>query len=163
MSKMASHEPFGYLQHKLWLKERPRVKLAVWLPTTKSRESSWFRCVQMKCDTPLKSSQRELQIRFRSCPNRRLGREVMNAQSFGSPNRDSFRTPLWESREKVPSGCKCGGEAQRILYGGRWWLPSSSGRGESNESKVARGLSQHQECSEWVLTNLLVGFGCRTE
>jgi len=26
----------------------------------------------------------------------------MNAQSPGSPNRDNFRTPLWESREKVP-------------------------------------------------------------
>jgi hypothetical protein len=62
----------------------------------------------------------------------------MNAQSPRSPNRDS---PLWESREKVPFGCKCGGETQRILYGGRWWLPSSLGRGESSESKVARGLS----------------------
>jgi hypothetical protein len=40
MSKMASHEPFGHLQHKLWSKEGPRVKLEVWLPTTKSREST---------------------------------------------------------------------------------------------------------------------------
>jgi len=44
MSKMALHEPFGHLQHKLWQKERPRVKLAVWLPTTKSRESTRPRC-----------------------------------------------------------------------------------------------------------------------
>jgi hypothetical protein len=35
MSKMASHEPFGHLQPKLWAKEGPGVKLAVWLPTTK--------------------------------------------------------------------------------------------------------------------------------
>jgi hypothetical protein len=28
-----------------------------------------------------------------------------------------------------------------ILHGGRWWLPPSPGRGESNESSVARGLS----------------------
>jgi hypothetical protein len=48
-------------------------------------------------------------------------------------------------------------------YGGRWWLPPSSGRGESSESKVARGLSQHWKGAEWVLTNLLVGFGCRTD
>jgi len=33
------------------------------------------------------------------------------------------------------------GKAQRILYGGRWWLPPSPGRVESNESRVARGLS----------------------
>jgi len=49
---------------------------------------------------------------------------------------------------KKPFGCKCGRELQRILYGGRWWLPSSPGCGESNESKVARGLSQHRKCTE---------------
>jgi len=69
----------------------------------------------------------------------------MNAQSPGSPNRDSFGTPLWESWEKVSFGCKCSGEPQRILYGGRWWLPPSLSRGELSESKVARGLSQHQK------------------
>jgi hypothetical protein len=72
----------------------------------------------------------------------------MNAQSLESPNRDTFGTPLWESQEKVSFGCKCGSETQIILYGGRWWLPLSPGCGESCESKVARGLSQHQECSE---------------
>jgi hypothetical protein len=50
MLKMASHEPFRHLQHKLWSKEGPGVKLAVWLPTTKSRESTRHRCVQMECD-----------------------------------------------------------------------------------------------------------------
>jgi len=63
----------------------------------------------------------------------------MNAQSPKSRNRDNFETPLWESWEKVPFGCKCGSETQRILYGGRWWLPPSSGRGKSSESKIARG------------------------
>jgi len=143
MSKMASHEPFGHLQHKLWSKERPGVKLAIWLPTTKSWESTRFQCVQVKCNTSLESSRRKLQLWFRPCPNPSLGREVMNAQSPGSPNRDNFRTPLWESQEKEPFGCKCSRELQRILYGGRWWLPPSPGRDESSESKVARGLSQH--------------------
>ncbi len=160
---MASHEPFGHLQHKLWVKERSEVKLTVWFPTTKSQELIQFQCVQVEYDTLLESSQGELQVCFRPRPNRRSEGEVMNAQSPGSPNWDSFRTSLWESREKVSFRCKCGGEAQRILYGGRWWLPLSSGRGESSESSVARSLSQHQECSKWVLTNLLVGFGCRTE
>jgi len=100
ISKMVSHKPFGHLQHKLWAKEGPGVKLAVWLPTTKSRESTRFRCVQVECDTPLKSSWGELQVYFRPRPNRRLEQEVMNAQSPRSPNRDSFGTPLWESREK---------------------------------------------------------------
>jgi hypothetical protein len=59
----------------------------------------------------------------------------MNVQSPGSPNRDNFGTPFWESREKEPFGCKSHGELQRILYGGRWWFPPSSGHGESSESK----------------------------
>jgi hypothetical protein len=65
----------------------------------------------------------------------------MVAQSPGSLNRDSFGTPFWESREKVPFRCSLHGQVQRILYGGRWWLPLSPGRGKSSESKVARGLS----------------------
>ncbi len=36
ISKMS----FGRLQPKLWAKEGPGVKLAVWLPTTKRREST---------------------------------------------------------------------------------------------------------------------------
>jgi hypothetical protein len=91
----------------------------------------------------LESSQKELQDWFRPRPNRSSGREVMMAQSLGSPNRDNFGTPLWESRDKKPLGRGRGGATQRTLYGGRWWLPPSPGRGESSESKVARGLSQH--------------------
>jgi hypothetical protein len=72
----------------------------------------------------------------------------MMAQSPGSPNRDNFGTPFWESRDKEPLGRGRGGAMQRILYGGRWWLPSSPGCGESSESKVVRGLCQHQKGAE---------------
>jgi hypothetical protein len=72
----------------------------------------------------------------------------MMAQSPRNPNRDNFETPLWESRDKKPFGRGCGGVTQRILYGGRWWLPPSLGRGESSESKVAHDLSQHQKGAE---------------
>jgi hypothetical protein len=65
--------------------------------------------------------------------------------------------------KKMPFRCKCGGEMQRILYGGRWWLPSNPSCVESSESKVARGVFQHQKCSKWVLTDVLVGFGCKTK
>jgi hypothetical protein len=58
----------------------------------------------------------------------------MDAQNPKSANQDSFGTSLWESREKMTFGCRCGGVMQRILYGRRWWLPPSSGRGESSES-----------------------------
>jgi len=80
------------------------------------------------------------------------------ARSYGCPksresNPGQFRTPPWESRDKVPFGCSLCGATHRILYGGRWWLPPSPGRSESSEFKVARGLSQHQKGAEWVLTN----------
>jgi hypothetical protein len=130
---MASRESFGHMQPKLWAKEGPEVKLAIWLSTTKSRESTRIRRHQAKCNTASESSQGELQVWFRPCPDQRSGWEVMVAQSPGSPNWDSFGTPLWESREKVPFGCSLRGRMQRILYGGRWWLPPNSGHGESSE------------------------------
>jgi len=49
--------------------------------------------------------------------------------------RDNFGIPTWESREKEPFGYSLGGETQRILYGGRWWLPPSPGCGESSNPK----------------------------
>jgi len=149
MSKMNSDGPFGHLQQTLWQKERSGVKLIIWLPTTKSQESTRPRCVQVECDTLLESSQGELQVCFRPRPNWRYEQRVMTSQSLGSSNRDSFRTPPWESQDKKPFGCRCHGETQWILYGGRWWLPLSPGRGESCESrvtcesKVNRDLSYH--------------------
>jgi hypothetical protein len=62
-----------------------------------------------------KSSQREPKDCFRPHPNRRSEQEVMDAQSPGSSNQDSFRTPPWESREKVPFRCGLSGELQKIL------------------------------------------------
>jgi hypothetical protein len=89
----------------------------------------------------LESSQGELQVCLGHHHNRRSEKGVVSCQSPGGPNRDSFGTPPWESREKMTLGCRCGGVTQRILYGGRWWLPPSMGRGEFCESKVTRGLS----------------------
>jgi len=61
----------------------------------------------------------------------------MITQSPKNLNWDSFETLPWEFWDKKPFGCGCRGEAQSILYGGRWWLPLSSSRGESNESRIA--------------------------
>jgi len=128
---MASHEPFGHLHPKLWAKEGPGVKLAVWFPTTKSQESTSFRCHLKECNMALKSSRWELQLWFRPHPDSSLGWGAMNVQSPETLTRDSFGTPTWESWEKEPFGCSFGGELQNILYEGRWWLPPNSGCGES--------------------------------
>jgi hypothetical protein len=144
MSKIGLHDPFGHLKHKLWPKERPRVKLTVWLPTTKSQESTWFPCVQVACNILLKSSWRGLQLCFSLHPNRRFAHKVMGPQICRSPNFGNFGTPIWESQDKMPFGCGPRGKAHNILQGGKWWLPPSSGRGESCdscESEFAHGSS----------------------
>jgi hypothetical protein len=82
----------------------------------------------------------------------------MDVQSIGSSTRDSFGTPPWESREKMSFGCSFREELQRILYGGRWWLPLSLGRGESSESVLLVTCPNTKSDSECELTNLLVGF-----
>jgi hypothetical protein len=75
-----------------------------------------------------------------------------------SPNRNSFETPPWESWDKKSFGYRCRAQTQRILYGGRWWLPSSSGRGESSESVLPVVCPNTKSDSECDVTNLLVGF-----
>jgi hypothetical protein len=160
---MASHEPFGHLQPKLWAKEGPGVKLAVWLPTIKSQESTSSRHLLTECNRALESSRGELQLWFKPRPDRRLGREVMVAQSPRNPNRDSFEIPLWESQKNVPCGCNLHRRTQRILYGGRWWLPPSSGHGESSESKcpwfvpTPKGVP---ECELTLLWLVLDAYSC---
>jgi hypothetical protein len=47
---------------------------------------------------------------------------------------------------------------QKILYGGRWWLPLNLGRGESNESMLPVACPNTKSDSECELTSLLVGF-----
>jgi len=81
-------------------KRRVGVKLPIWLPTTKSRESTSSRPCLKKYDTALESSRRELQLWFKPRPDLSLGWRVMSVQSPRTPTRDSFGTPTWESREK---------------------------------------------------------------
>jgi hypothetical protein len=90
--------------------------------------------VQMKCGIRLERSWGELQVCFRLHPNQRSELGVMSSQSPGSPNQDNFWTPPWESQDKKPFGCRCHGQTEIILYGGKWWHPPSLGRGESSES-----------------------------
>jgi hypothetical protein len=57
----------------------------------------------------------------------------------------------------MPFGCSFSGELQRILYGGRWWLPPSSGRGESSESSESKCpwlVPTPRGVPEWELTLL---------
>jgi len=84
MFKMASHDPFGHLKHKLWPKERLRVLLTVWFPTIKNQESTWFPCVQVAWNISLEISWRGLQLCFRPHFNWRFACKIMGLQSWES-------------------------------------------------------------------------------
>jgi hypothetical protein len=129
-----------YSTSYVW-KKGSGIKVTVWLPTIKSYESTRFPYVKATCEISLKSSWRGLQLCFRPHCNRRSSQKVMRPQSCESPNYCNFGTPTWDSRDKKPFGCGPYGVTQSIPYEGRWWLPPSLGRGESSESRVARGLS----------------------
>jgi hypothetical protein len=72
--------------------------------------------VQGECNTLLENYLEEIQVCFRPHLNQRFEQRIMTLQSPGSPNRDSFGTLPWESRDKKPFGCGCCREVQRILY-----------------------------------------------
>jgi len=97
---MASHWSFGYLQPKLWAKEGPGVKLAVWLPTTKSRESTSSRPPNWERDMTLKRSWRGLQLWFKPRRNQTLQSGVMSAQSPGTPTGTISGLQLGSPRKK---------------------------------------------------------------
>jgi hypothetical protein len=105
MFKMGSHDPFGHFKHKLWLKEGPGVKLAIWFPTTKSQESPQLPYVQVVCNMLLKNFQRRLQLYFKPPLNQSYAHKVIGPQSRESLNFENFETPTWESRDKMTFGC----------------------------------------------------------
>jgi hypothetical protein len=157
MSKMASHVPFGHLQYKLWTKEGSGVKLAIWFPTTKSRESIRPWCMQVDCNTPLESSSGELQVFFRPHPNQRFEQRVMNSQSSRSPNRDSFGTFPWKSWEKVSFRCSAAGKCKENYMregGGFPRVQAVLSHVSPGSPKACPNTANAPKCE---LTNLLVG------
>jgi hypothetical protein len=98
MSKMGSHYSFGHMKHKLWPKERSEVKLPIWFPTTKSRESTRLTWFQGACDILLKSLWWELQLCFKSHFDLRSVRK-----GYGVPkSRESHLARFWDSHLGVP-------------------------------------------------------------
>jgi hypothetical protein len=64
----------------------------------------------------------------------------MSSQSPGSPNRDIFKTPPWESRDKKPFGCSCRGDAQEYYMGEGGGFP-----------RVRAVVSQVSPCCPWLV------------
>jgi hypothetical protein len=147
---MGSHDTFEYLKHKLWPKEGPGVKLAVWLLTTKSRELTQFPCVQVACDILLESFQWGLKLCFISIEGlhtKLLGPKVAGLPTLAIsklPTLAISRLPLGSL--KIKSHLDGGLVERHIVYykgeGGGFpqvWhhFPPSSDRGESCEFEFA--------------------------
>jgi len=158
---MASHWPFGHLSPKLCAKEGPGVKLAVWFPTTKSREStsSWL---QMESATwRWKDLGKGYNFGLNLVTIRLSSREIWVSKVPGLQSgqfRDNFGTPTWESQEKESFGCSPRNLAQRILYGERWWLPLSPGCGVSRDPKCPWLVPTPEGVPECVLITWVVCF-----
>jgi hypothetical protein len=65
----------------------------------------------------LESSQGELQVWFRPHLDRKLGREIMIAQSLGSPNREFRDSTLGVSGKKCHSNVASAGERKEYYMG----------------------------------------------
>jgi hypothetical protein len=90
-----------------------------------------------------------------------MHKKLWASKVVGVPISGISGLPTWEPWDKMTVGCMVHGHAQRILLGGRWWLLSSLGWGESCESVFVCDSSVHQKCSNYTLTNLLFGL-CRS-
>ncbi len=91
MSKMSLHDSFEYLKHKLWPKEKSRVKVLSWFVPTKSWESLWNTCVQVTCHISLENSRQGLWIFLMLHFNQRSAWEVMALQNVKSSNFEIFK------------------------------------------------------------------------
>jgi hypothetical protein len=135
-------------------KEGPGVKLPVWLPTTKSRESTRSRRALVECDTSLERSQRGIQYWFRPRPDPRSGRGVMAVQSpespigthlgqlrdsiSGVPGKSDIRMPLPRSNAEYTIGSKVVAYSRvRPVVS----LVCPSARGKSQHPRVSRMLN----------------------
>jgi hypothetical protein len=99
MSEMGSHDPFEHLKHKLWPKERPGVKLVVWLLTTKVRNWLDFLACRLRAGgvphTVGKLLMKATTL-LRLHINQRSAEKVMGPQSRKSPKFGNFETPKLE-------------------------------------------------------------------
>jgi len=97
MFKMGLHYTFGYLKHKLWPKEKPRVKLPIWFPTTKSRESPRFACMQVMCHILLESSWKGYNFFLNLTLIKGPHKKLWASKVAGIPISGILRLPSWES------------------------------------------------------------------
>jgi hypothetical protein len=143
---MGLHDPFGYLKHRLWPKEGWESNCQ--FDSQSLKVGNHFDLLACKWLAIYRWKALDEGYNFFS-----------NLISIGG-----LHKTLWASKvmgvsisEQNDIWMQAHDQAQKILWGGRWWLPLSPGCDESRESMFARGGSMHQKCSNYTLTNLLFG------
>ncbi len=158
---MGSHDPFGHLQHKLWYKKKGQEsKLQFDSRPQKVRNQPDFHACRWHATCRWKALNESCNFASNLIPIGVLSTKLQPHKVAKVPTDAILRLPFGSPETKKPFECGPHREVHSILYGGRWWLPPSPGRSESCESEVAHGLSQHQRCSNIVLSNLWL-VGCR--
>ncbi len=113
--------------------------------------------MQVECDTPLESSQGELQVCFRPHPNHRSEQKFMNSQSPESPNRDSFETPLENPETKSHSDVGAAERCREYYMGEGGGFPRVRAVVSLVSLEVPVARPSTKGAREGELTNLLVG------
>jgi hypothetical protein len=154
---MASHWSFGHLYPKLWAKEGPGVKLAVWQFDSRSLKVGNRPLSDLRIESAIRRWKDLDEVyKFGSdlVAIRLCSRELWAPKFPGlHPGQfwDNFGTPTRESREKVTFRRGCCGESQSIYtirskvvaYSWVWAVVSQV-------SPIAHGLSQHPRVSRNV-------------
>jgi hypothetical protein len=155
---MALHWPFGHLQPKLWAKEGPGVKLAFWLPTTKSRESTFSQPPNWKCKMSLERSRQGLQLWFRPRRDQTWQSGVMTPTGIVSGQfRDSNfgvsgKRAIWMSPRRSVVENTIWGKVVASPKSGPWWVLWS---------EVPVACPNTQGCPRMWTNHFVVCFGCR--
>jgi len=155
---MASHEPFGHLQHKLWSKERVGSQISNLTPDHgKSRIDLTPVCTSGVRHTVWKLLRRATSF-LQTSSQSEVWAESYELPKSRKSNPWQFRdSPLGVSRLKVIWMRVWWSNTKNTIWGkvvifpksGSWWI---------KWVRVARGLSQHQECFRRWTNQLVVGF-----
>ncbi len=100
MFKMGSHYSFGHLKYKLWPKEGLGVKLAIWLPTRKSWESTWFTVCRWRATYRWKALDEGYNFSLDCISIRGLLAKLWGSKMVGIPTWAISRLPLGSHRTK---------------------------------------------------------------
>jgi len=156
---MASHKPFGHLQHKLWLKEGPGIKLAIWLPTTKSQESTRSQCVQVECNTTLESYKFSSDLVLIEGWSEKLWMPKVPRVQTGTVSGFHF----WSPRKKCHSDASAVKSHKEYYMGEGGGFPWVRAMVSQVSPELPVVYPSTKGASKYELTYLLVAFGCRTE